>query len=120
VSWERERRLGQTPAAFGAHVGIDLGVLEVLDGAGAGELVDVGGDPQQHPPDAIEVDHDVAAVGMIGVRAQVDHRRVLAELELLKPAGAVAQPLDLINEALGDQLAAGQFLIATALRVLRR
>jgi hypothetical protein len=65
-------------------------MLKVLDGAGAGELVDVGGDPQQHPPDAIEVDHDVAAVGMIGVRAQVDHRRVLADFELLKPAGAVA------------------------------
>ena len=40
--------------------------------------------------------------------------------KLLKPDGAVAQPLDLINEALGDQLAAGQLLIATAVRVLRR
>ena len=91
-----------------AHVGIALGVLEVLDGAAAADLVDVGGDAQQHPPDAIEVDHDVAAVGMIGVRAQVDHRRVLAELELLKPAGAVAQPLDVIAQPLGDQLAAGR------------
>ena len=51
---ERERRLGQTPAAFGAHVRIDLGVLEVLDAAGPGELVDVGSDPQQHSPDATE------------------------------------------------------------------
>ena len=120
VSGERERRLGQTPAAFGAHVGIDLGVLEVLDGAGASELVDVGGDPQQHPPNAIEIDHNIAAVGMIGVRAQVDHRRVLADFELLKPAGAVAQPLDLIAQPIGDHLAAGEFLIATALRVLQR
>jgi hypothetical protein len=36
VSGERERRFGQqAAAASGAHFGIDLGVLEVLDGAGA-------------------------------------------------------------------------------------
>jgi hypothetical protein len=69
VSWERERRLGQTPARSARTSGSIWALLEVLDGAGAGELVDVCGDPQQHPPDAIEVDHDVAAVGMIGVRA---------------------------------------------------
>ena len=89
-------------------------MLEVLNGAGAGELIDVGGDAQQHPPDAIEVDDDVAVVGTICFGAQVDHRRVLAALELLKPGGAVAPPPDVINEALGDQLAAGEFLIATA------
>lgn len=42
---ERERRLGETPTAFGVLVGIDLGVLKVLDAAGARELIDVGGDP---------------------------------------------------------------------------
>ena len=28
---EGERRLGETPAAFGAHTAINLGVLELLD-----------------------------------------------------------------------------------------
>lgn len=56
---------------------------------------------------------------MICFRAQVDHRRVLAELELRQPTGAVAQPLDLIAQPLGDQLAAGQLPIATIVGVLR-
>jgi len=90
VSWERERRFAKTPAAFGVHVGIDLGVLEVRNDAGAAELTDVGGNPQQHPPDATKVDHDVAALGVICFGAQVDHRRVLAELELLRPYGGPA------------------------------
>ncbi len=60
---EGERRRGDTPAAFGTHVALDLGVLELLDAAGAGELLDIGGDPQQHSPCAAEVDDDVAAVG---------------------------------------------------------
>ena len=116
---EGERRLGETPAAFGAHVAVDLGVLELLDAAGAGELLDIGGDPQQHSPGAAEVDDDVAAVGVVCFRAQVDHRRVLAEVKLGQPACAVAQPLDLITEPLGDQLAAGQLVIAVAVGVLR-
>jgi hypothetical protein len=92
-------------------------VLEVLDAAGAGDLIDIGGDPQQHPPDATDVDDDVAALGVIRFRAEVDHRRVLAELELRQPAGAVAQPLDLIDQPFGDQLAAGKLVIASAVGI---
>jgi hypothetical protein len=84
-----------------AHVAINLGVLEVLDAADAGELIDIGGDSQQHPPDAANVNDDDAAVGVIWFGAQVDHRRVLAELKLGQPAGPVAQPLDLIEQTLG-------------------
>ena len=51
---EGERRLGETPAAFGTHVAVDLGVLELLDAAGAVELLDIGSDPQQYSPDAAE------------------------------------------------------------------
>jgi hypothetical protein len=108
-----------SPAAFGAHVAINLGVLEVLDAAGAGELIDIDGDSQQHPPDATDVDDDVAAVGVICFGPEVDHRRVLAELKLRQPTGAVAQPLELIAQPLGDQLAAGQLLIPTVVAVLR-
>ena len=62
---ERKRRFGQTPAAFGAHVAINLGVLEVLDAADAGELIDIGGDPQQYSLDATDVNDDVASLGVI-------------------------------------------------------
>lgn len=61
LSWERERRLGQTPAAFGAHVGIDAGLREVLDAAGTSEFVDIRAAIRSStPPNAIEVDDDVA------------------------------------------------------------
>ena len=43
-----------------------------------------------------------------------DHRRVLTVVKLGQPAGAVAQPLDLVAESLGDQLAAGQLVIVAA------
>jgi len=56
---------------------------------------------------------------MIGIRAQVDHRRGLDELAA-QASWRSRAAMDLINEALGDQLAAGQLLIATTLRVLRR
>ena len=36
--------------------------LELLDAARAGELIDMGGDPQQHLSDAADVDDDVAAL----------------------------------------------------------
>ncbi len=39
-------------------------MLELLDAAGAGELIDIGGDPQQHSRDAADVDDDVAAPGI--------------------------------------------------------
>ena len=104
---------------FGAHIAINLGVLELVDAARVGELIDIGGDPKQHSPDAAQVDDDVAALGMVCFRAQVDHRRVLAELKLGQPGCAVAQPLDLVAESLGDQLAAGQLVIAAAVGVLR-
>ena len=55
-------------------------MLELLDAARAGELIDIGGDPKQHSPDAAEVDDDVAALGVVYFGAQVDHWRVVAEL----------------------------------------
>ncbi len=69
---EGERRLGETPAAFGAHTAINLGVLELLDAAVAGELIDIGGDPQEHSPDATDVNNDVAALGVIRFGAHSD------------------------------------------------
>jgi hypothetical protein len=111
---EGKRRLGETPTAFGAHIAINLGALELIDAASAGELIDIGRDPQQHSPDATDVNDDVAALGMICFGAQVDHRRVLADLKLGQPGCAVAQPLDLIAQPLCDQLAPGQLVIATA------
>ena len=76
---ERERRLGQTPAAFGAHVRIDLGVLEILDAAGR-RAHGYRGNPQQRPPDAIEVDDDITSMETIWKRypqleVQQGHRR---------------------------------------------
>ena len=115
---EGKRRFGETPAAFGAHVAVNLGVLEILDSAGAGELIDIGGDPQQHFCDVTDVDDDVAALGVVCFGAQVDDRRVLAELKLGQPGRAVAQPLDLITESLGDQLAPGELVVAAAVGVL--
>ena len=116
---EGEGRLGHTPTAFGAHIAINLGALELIDAASAGELIDIGGDPQQHSPDATDVNDDVATLGVICFGAQVDHRRVLADLKLGQPGCAAAQPLDLIAQPLGDQLAPGRLVIATALGVLR-
>ena len=113
---EGERRPGESPAAFGAYVRVNLGVLELVDAAGAGELIDVGGDPQQHSSDASEADDDVAALGVVG--AQVRDRRVLAEVELGQPPGAVAQPLNFVAEPLGDQLPPGHLVITAAVGIL--
>ena len=65
VRGEGERRLGEPSAAFGASIRVDLGVLQLLDAAGAGELVDVGSDPQQHCSDATAVDDEVVALGVV-------------------------------------------------------
>ena len=56
---------------------------------------------------------------MICFGAQVDHRRVLAELKLGQPVCAVVQPLDLVAEPLCDQLAPGELVIVTAVGVFR-
>jgi hypothetical protein len=101
----KESRLGESPAPFGADVAIKVGVLKFVDAAGAGEFVDVGGDPQQQSSDATDVDDDVAALGVVCFRAQVGVRRVLAEVKLDHPACAIAQPLDLVAQPLGDRLA---------------
>lgn len=115
---ERERRLCQPPAPFSASIRVDPGVVKLFDAACAGELVDVGGDPQQHARDTTDIDDHVAAVGMVRVGAQVRDRRVGAEIELREPACAVAQPFDLLSESLGDKRAAGELLITAAVRVL--
>ena len=104
---EGERRRRDGGLAFGTHVAVDLGVLELLDvrarasssisAASAAALADVA-----------EVDDDVGSVGGgLCFVAQVDHRRA-PRSSSGQPACAVAQPLDLITEPLGDQLAAGQ------------
>ena len=81
--------LGHAPAAFGAPAGPHRGGGQVVDPAGVGELVDVGGDAVQDRRHPRQVDHHQCPLGVIAARAQVHRRRELPGVQEGQPAGAL-------------------------------
>ncbi|MGW0779044.1 hypothetical protein ACWD01_36895 [Streptomyces sp. NPDC002835] len=80
---------GQPAAALSARVVADPGGLQVLDAAGAGQVVDVEGDPPQDGRDPGQPDRHGACVGEVGFGAEVDGRRVRLGLQVVEPLGAL-------------------------------
>ena len=69
--------------------------------AGAGQLIYVGSN-RRHPG---QVGHHVRPLGVVAHRAQIDRRREPLGVQVGQPPGAPAQPADLIEQAVADQVA---------------
>jgi hypothetical protein len=93
----RKPRSGYPAPPFGPPVREGGRRAEVGHAAGAGQLLDIGGDPLQDRGHPGQVGHHVRPVGVIAVGAQVDHRGELAGVQVGQPAGALAQPVHLID-----------------------
>jgi hypothetical protein len=92
---------------------------EVGHAAGAGQLIDIGGNPLHDRGHAGQVGHHVRPVGMIAFGAQVDHWGELLGVQVGQPAGALAEPAHLIEQAVADQVAPVQFGILIPAGVFR-
>jgi hypothetical protein len=56
---------------------------------------------------------------VIAVWAQVDRRRVFADVQVDQPAGALAEPADLVDQTVADQVAPVQFGVVIPAGVFR-
>jgi hypothetical protein len=96
--------LGYPAPPFGPPVRQGARRAEVGGAAGAGQFADVGGDPLQDRGHPWQVDRHQRLIGVIAVGAQVDRRGVLAGVQVGQPIGALADPADLIDQAVADQV----------------
>ena len=117
---EVQVRFGYPAPPFGPPVREGSRRAEVGHAAGAGQLIDIGGNPLQDRGHPGQVGHHVRPVRMIAVGAQVDHRGELAGMQVGQPAGALAEPAHLIEQAVTDQVAPIQFGIVLSAGVFRR
>ena len=102
---------------FGPPVGQGARRAEVGGAACAGQFVDVGGDPLQDRGHPWQVGHHQRLIGVIAVGAQVDRRGVLAGVQVGQPIGALADPADLIDQAVADQVAPVQLGVVIRIEV---
>ncbi len=116
---EVQVRLGYPAPPFGPPVRKGTRRAEVGHAAGAGQLIDIGGDPLQDRGHPGQVYHHMRPVGMIAFGPQVDHRGKLAGMHVGHPVGALAQPARLIERAVADQVAPVQLGIVIPARVFR-
>jgi hypothetical protein len=93
--------------------------VEVGHAAGGGQLIDVSGDPLQDRGHPGQVGHHVRPVGMIAVGAQVDRRGELLGVQAGQPVRALAEPADLVEQAVADQVAPVQLGVVIPAGVFR-
>jgi hypothetical protein len=112
-------RLGCPAPPFGPPVREGSRRAEVGHAAGAGQLIDVGGDTLQDRGHPEQVDHHVRPVGMIAVGTQVDRRGELAGVQVGQPAGALAEPAHLVGQAVADQVTPVQLGVVIPVGIFR-
>ena len=76
---EAQVRLGRPAPPLSLAAGQDSGRPEAGDAAGAGQLIDIGGNPLQDRRNPGQVGHDVRPVGVIALGAQVGDDRDTCE-----------------------------------------
>ena len=116
---EVQVRLGYPAPPFGPPVREGSCRAEVGHAAGAGQLIDIGGNPLQDRGHPGQVGHHVRPVGMIAFGAQVDRRGILAGVQAVQPVGALADPVHLVDQAVADQVAPVQLGIVIPAWVFR-
>ena len=103
---EVQVRLGHPAPPLGAPVRKGGRSAEIGHAAGASQFIDIDGDPLHDRGHTGQVGHHQRPVRVIAVGAQVDCRRILAGVQVGQPVCALADPADLIDQAVADQVAA--------------
>ena len=93
--------------------------VQVGHAAGAGQLIYIGSNPVQDRRHPGQVGHHVRPLGAVALWAQVDRRREPLGVQVGQPPGALAQPADLIEQAVADQVAAVQLGVVIPVGVFR-
>ena len=87
--------------------------------ASSGQLIDIGGDLLQDHGHPGQVGHHQRPGGVIAVGTQVDRRRELAGMQVGQPVCALADPAQLIDQAVTDQVAPVQLGVVIPAGVFR-
>lgn len=114
---EVQVRLGYPAPPFGPPVREGSRRAEVGHAAGAGQFIDVGSDPLQDCGHPGQVGHHQRPAGVIAVGTQVDRRGILAGVQVGQLAGALADPVRLIDQAVANQVAPVQLGIIVPIEV---
>jgi hypothetical protein len=117
---EVQVRLRQAATQFRPPVVADSGLSQVGHAPSPGKPVDVGGDALEHSREALVVHADDRALRVVRRRAQVGHRPVGVTAELGGPVRAGAQPVDLVDQPVGNLVPPAKFGVLAGVRVLGR